>query len=80
MAVATGWSQFAVAIELADYRRVDANRGGLPIPRAASAQARRHGRPAGQPWWRRETKDTAHQQKYIENQPLAPAVYEVVAI
>jgi hypothetical protein len=53
VAVATGWSQFAVATELADYRGVDANRGGLPIPRTASVQARRHGRPAGQHRWRR---------------------------
>ena len=37
---------------MADYRGVDANRGGLAIPRTASAQATRQGRPAGQPRWR----------------------------
>ena len=53
VAVATGRSSFAVATELADYRGVEASRGGLPLPRAASAQAGRHGRPAGQHRWRR---------------------------
>ena len=51
--MATGGSSVAVATELADYRGVDASRGGVPLPRAASAQARRHGRPAGQHRWRR---------------------------
>ena len=79
MAVATGRSQFAVATELADYRGVDARVVTRPPqkPRArrpGAMDALRAGPGGGvRPVvWK--------QAKNIENQPLAPAVYGVVAI